>query len=150
QLLAPIQLFMKHLPFLATFLFMAVTGWTQSISGTWQLTDEQSCLQTDMEESDTERELRGKMSSNGFSTVAKMLKLKSDGTGEEGVYSAGKKKGSGVRQFRYRVNGNELQYVDKKSGMITERYTIVEMTEGSLKLQPAGRDCGLRTFSRAR
>lgn len=119
----------------------------QSIVGTWQLTDEKPCIEQQIEESDTEKELLKSFGSSS-SAVAKIIKFGPKGTGEEGIFSTGKKKGSNRESFRYRVQGNELQFLDKKSGMITERFTIDELTSSTMRFHRVGRDCEVRSFSR--
>ena len=104
-------------------------AFSQSIQGTWQLTDSKTCFQTNMKESDTEKELTSMMGSNSTSTVAKLIIFKKDGSGQEGIFSAGKKKGSEMNSFQYKFSGQELNFTDKKSGMITRRFVIDELTE---------------------
>jgi hypothetical protein len=99
-----------------------------------------------MQESDTEKELEGMMGSNSKSAVAKMIVFKKDGTGEEGIFSAGKKKGSSMNPFHYKVSGQELLFTDKKSGIITQRFAIEELTETSLKIHDAMKECEAKTF----
>jgi hypothetical protein len=128
---------------------LALITWpalAQSLEGTWQLSSSKTCFQTDMKESDTEKELEGMMGSNSKSAVAKMIVFKKDGTGEEGIFSAGKKKGSSMNPFHYKVSGQELLFTDKKSGIITQRFAIEELTETSLKIHDAMKECEAKTF----
>src|SRR6267154_5032453 len=100
------------------FTLISLYSYAQSIQGTWQLTDSKTCFQTNMKESDTEKELGSMMGSNSTSTVAKLIIFKKDGSGQEGIFSAGKKKGSEMNSFQYKFSGQELNFIDKKSGMI--------------------------------
>ncbi|MBS1487568.1 MAG: hypothetical protein JST43_08250 [Bacteroidetes bacterium] len=125
-------------------------AWAQSVVGTWQQTDSKTCLQSQMKESDTEKELEGMMGSHAASTVAKLIVFKKDGSGQEGIFSVGKKKGSDLTPFQYKVSGQELQFVDKKSGMITQRFVIEELTENSLKIHDAMKECESKSFVRAK
>ncbi|MCU0369697.1 MAG: hypothetical protein MUF39_12835 [Cyclobacteriaceae bacterium] len=53
-----------------------------------------------------------------------------------------------MNSFKYQVVDNELQFVDKKSGMITQRFIIEELTETTLRFHNAQRDCEVKTFVR--
>src|SRR5688572_16819771 len=84
----------------------------QTIVGTWQLTNEETCFQSQSRfaESDTEKELASGLGSTSKTSVARLISFTNKGNGEEGVFSKGKKKGSGTTSFRYKVSGNELQF----------------------------------------
>ncbi len=132
---------------------LALISWplfSQSIEGTWQLTGSKSCLQSELAESETEKELESMMGGNSKSTVAKLIIFKKDGTGQEGIFSVGRKKGSGMNSFQYKINGTELLFTDKKSGLITQRFAIDELTESSLKIHDAIRSCESKAFGRAK
>lgn len=121
----------------------------QSVIGTWQLVEEQTCLQVQFEKSDTEKELEQSMGSSK-NAVAKLIRFEKKGTGEEGIFSQGNKKGTGMNSFRYSIQGNELRFLDKKSGIITQRFVIDEMTESNLKIHNAMKDCEVKSFSRVK
>ena len=119
---------------------------SQSLIGTWQLTETKTCFQAEMKESDTEKELEPMMGGTSKSSVAKLIIFKKDGSGEEGVFSTGKKKGSNMNAFQYKLSGQELLFTDKKSGMITQRFAIDEFTDMSLKIHDAVKECESKTF----
>jgi hypothetical protein len=121
----------------------------QSIVGTWQQVGETSCIQTELKESETEKELLPAMGGTQNS-VAKLIRFFEKGGGEEGIFSKGSKKGSGMNAFQYKVIGQELQFLDKRSGIITQRFIVDELTEGSLKIHNAMKDCEARTFTRVK
>jgi translation initiation factor 6 (eIF-6) len=121
----------------------------QSVVGTWQLVEEQTCLQVQFEKSETEKELEQSMGSSK-NAVAKLIRFEKKGTGEEGIFSQGNKKGAGMNSFRYNVKGNELRFLDKKSGIISQRFVIDELTESTLKIRNAVKDCEVRFFSRVK
>jgi hypothetical protein len=134
------------------FVLMAVISLqlqAQSVVGTWQLVEEQTCLQVLFEKSETEKELEQSMGSSK-NAVAKLIRFDKKETGEEGIFSQGNKKGTGMNSFRYNVKGNELRFLDKKSGIITQRFVIDELTESSLKIHNAMKDCEVKIFSRAK
>lgn len=119
----------------------------QSLVGTWQLIEEKTCFQSQMKESDTELELKDGMGASRNS-IAKMITFSKKGTYEEGIFSQGKKKGSDVKKFDYRVTGQELQLLDQKSGMATQRFIIDELSASTLRFHNALKDCEVTTFTR--
>lgn len=132
------------------FIAFAISSHAQSIVGTWQMTDQKTCFEANFKESDTEKELESAMGGTSQTAVAKLIKFGSKGTGEEGVFSQGKKKGAGMTAFQYRVSGQELQFTDKKSGMITQRFIIEELTDTSLRFHDANKDCEVKSFTRVK
>jgi hypothetical protein len=133
---------------------LAFLSFGQSIVGTWQLTEEKTCFQSALEEtqtqSDTEKELASAMGGTSRTSVAKLITFNAKGGGEEGVFSKGSKKGSGKNSFRYKVQDGELQFLDKKSGMITSRYVIEELSGSVLRFHDADRDCEIKAFTRVK
>jgi hypothetical protein len=139
---------MKYL--LSVMLMMMVAFvQAQSIVGTWQQGDVGTCLQTELKESETEKELLPSMGGTRNS-VAKLIRFDAKGRGEEGIFSKGKRKGSSMNDFEYKINGQELQFLDKKSGIITERFIIDELSDSGLKIHNAMKDCEIRTFTRVK
>lgn len=51
-----------------------------------------------------------------------------------------------MTNFQYKISGQELQFTDKKSGMITRRFVIDELTETSLKIHDAVKECETKSF----
>src|SRR5258706_3748385 len=92
---------------------ISCSAFSQSIQGTWQLTDSKTCFQTNMQESDTEKEITSMMDSNSTSTVAKLIIFKTDGSGQEGIFSVGEKKGSVMQSFQYKSSVQELNFTDQ-------------------------------------
>ncbi len=136
---------------LVLFFLVGLSGsiYGQGIIGTWQLTDDQTCLKAQFEKSETEKELEKSMGSTQTG-VAKLIRFDKKGSGEEGIFSVGKKKGAGMTSFQYDVKGNELFLKDKKSGIITQRFIIDEVTESTLKIHNALKDCEVKIFSRVK
>lgn len=119
----------------------------QGLIGTWQLTEDKTCFQAQFEKSDVEKELEQSMGASK-NAVAKLITFDKKGTGEEGIFSQGNKKGVGKSFFKYDVKGKELHLMDKKSGIITQRFIIDELTESTLVIHNAMKDCEIKTFSR--
>ena len=122
----------------------------QSLVGTWQQMENKTCLESQFPESQTEKELLPDMSSSSQTSVAKLISFDAKSRGEEGIFSKGKKKGSSKNAFQYKVNGNELLLLDKKSGIMTQHFVIDELSESTLKIHDFEKDCESRAFSRVR
>lgn len=142
-----------------TLIATAIGASAQTIVGKWQLSEQKTCFQAnvaseaeraEMKESDTEKELSSAMSSSSATAVARVMELKDDGKGEEGIFSAGKKKASSKTAFRYQVSDEEFYILDKKSGVVTQRWIIDELTETSLKMHDAARECETKAYIKAK
>jgi hypothetical protein len=134
--------------FLTVLILLGGLSQAQSLVGTWQLTEEKTCFESNMKESETEKELLPMMNSSGNNSVARIIKFDKKGNGEDGIFSVGKKKGAGMSDFKYTVHSNELMLLDAKSGLMTQQLIIDELSESTLKVHNAKSDCETKTFSR--
>jgi hypothetical protein len=121
----------------------------QGLIGTWQQTGNKTCFDSPFKESDTEKELTPSMGATR-NAIAKMVVFDEKGRAEESIASQGKRKASSKNEFRYQISDNELQYLDKKSGMITSRFIIDELTETTLRFHNAMRDCEIQIYTRVK
>lgn len=119
----------------------------QSLVGTWQVVDEKSCFEAQFQESDTEKELTKDMHSTK-NAVARVIVFKKNGSGEEGIFSAGMKKSGDKKAFTYRVAGKDLMLLDKKSGIMTQQLVIDELTATTLRFHLSGKDCETKTLTK--
>lgn len=123
------------------------TAQAQSLVGSWQVIEEKTCFDAQFTESETEKELTKDMGSTK-SSVARVIRFDKNGSGEEGIFTTGKKKGSGKTSFKYRMTGKEIQLLDKKSGIMTQQLVIDTLTATTLKIHLAAKDCETKTFTR--
>lgn len=136
-----------------TLVAMAIGANAQSIVGKWQLSEQKTCFEAgmaDMKESDTEKELSSSMGSTSRTSVARIMTLEDDGKGEEGIFSAGKKKATSKTPFRYQVTDDGFYILDKKSGVIMQRWIIDELTDTSLKMHDAAKECETKAYIKAK
>ncbi len=119
----------------------------QTIVGAWQLSDEKTCLQSEFTETDTEKELVKDMQVSSTS-AARTLKFDKKGNGEEAILMSGKKKATDVKSFKYKINGQDLMLLDSKSGLMTQQWTIDELSQSALKIHNAKKECEKKSFSR--
>ena len=122
----------------------------QSIVGTWQQVGKRTCFENELPESETEKELTPQMGASSQNTVANLIRFDSKGRGYEGIFTEGKKKGSSMNEFQYQIDDQELQLLDKRSGIITQRFIIDTLTETSLRIHDAMKDCEVRSFKRVK
>ena len=127
--------------------FLAVTGKAQSLVGSWQVTEEKTCFETELKETDTEKDLRKSMGSTKTG-VARIIQFNKNGTGEEGIFEVGNKKGSGKTSFKYRYVDSTLQLLDKKSHLMTQHLIVDELTATTLRIHIATKACETKTFTR--
>jgi hypothetical protein len=125
---------------------LGVSANAQSIVGKWQLSEQKTCFQAEMKESETEKELSSSMGSTSGTSVAKVMTLEDNGSGDEGIFSAGKKKATSKTNFRYQVSEDEFFILDKKSGLVTQRWVIDELTDTSLKIHDSAKECETKTY----
>lgn len=135
---------------------LIITVWVctanaQAIVGTWQMTEEKTCFQVQgqFEKSETEKELEGGMGSSK-NAVTKLITFDAKGAAEEGIFTAGKKKGTSMTYFKWKIDGQELHFIDKKSGMITQRFILDELGASTLHIHNAMRDCEVKVFSKVK
>lgn len=126
---------------------VAAGAHAQSIVGTWQVTEEKTCFEAQINESETEKELKKDMGSTR-TAVARVIVFKKNDTGEEGIFSTGKKRGEDKASFKYRHTGTDLQLLDKKSGVMTQQLVIDELTDTTLRFHLAGKACETKTLTR--
>ena len=137
---------MRHF-LMAILTLISIQSQAQTLVGTWQLTDEKTCFQSEMKESDTEKELLKDMGSSN-NGVARIIKFDKKGGGEEAVFSMGKKKGSDMSSFKYKINSKDLMLLDGKSGMMTQQLVVDELSQTVLKIHNAKKECETKAFVR--
>lgn len=129
-------------------LLISLSGYTQPITGTWQVSQQANCMSGELGEvSETEEELLGEMASRSGNTP-KTFTFNSDGTGMENWRAYGKRKPSAKEKFLYRYSEGMLYLLDKKSRLITGTYIIEEITASSLVIINKDRMCERVEFVR--
>lgn len=129
-------------------LLTSLSGYTQPITGTWQVSQQANCMSGELGEiSETEEELLGEMASRSGNTP-KTFTFNSDGTGTENWRTYGKRKPSSKEKFLYRYTDGVLYLLDKKSRLITGTYIIEEITASSLIIINKDRTCERVEFVR--
>ena len=135
---------------IACCLLMVSQIQAQSIVGTWQLTEEKTCFQSELKESQTEKELVPQMGGTSQTSVTRLFVLDKKGKGKEGVFTSGNRKGKEMAEFKYNITGQELMLLDNKSGIMIRKLIVDELTDTTLRIHDANKDCEIKILTRIR
>lgn len=126
---------------LAMLMAAALNGLGQSITGTWQVIKESTCLGNELDTpTEAEEELAARMETLSGQTP-KVLQFNPNNSGEQNWKMVGKKKATAKEKFLYKVADDVLYLLDKKSRLITDTYLVQVITEESLVLVNKSRPC---------
>ncbi len=118
---------------------------SQSIVGTWQLVSQTTCLESEMEEDEETNELLNNMKSQSRGTNS-VIEFKDNNMGSESLKMIDKRKANKTSNFMYKVDGDVLYMLDKKSHLLIGSYDIERLTSDSLIFSNAARACETRIF----
>jgi hypothetical protein len=129
-----------------SMLLIPMTGRGQTIQGTWQLVKTANCMDEKIQaDSDAEQELVDEM--KGLSgPSSRVVRFKDKGAGEETTRILNRKKTVNGKNFLYKINGETLLILDKRSQTISDSYSIDKLSRDSLILSNATRACEIRFF----
>ncbi|HEU5290019.1 MAG TPA: hypothetical protein VFU05_05195 [Cyclobacteriaceae bacterium] len=114
---------------------------SQSLVGTWQLTKQANCLESEVSDTiKTDSDMMAEFSSKS-NRSPKVMIFRSDNTGEENIRTMDKKKNAQVKKFLYKYDGTTIYLLDKKSRLITGSLIVDELTSDSLVYHTAGKVC---------
>ena len=114
---------------------------SQSLVGTWQVTKQSNCLESEVSDTTkTNVELMNEFSSKS-NRSPKVMTFRADNTGEEGIKTVDKKKVSNVKKFLYKYDGTTIYILDKKSRLITKSLIVNILTSDSLEYHSTGKNC---------
>ena len=123
---------------------------SQSIVGTWQLVEKTSCLDDDVQDEDEEiAELIEEMKSMSGGTN-RVIVFKDNLSGEENVKIFESRKAHKMNNFLYKIDGNNLYILDKKSRLLVGSYEVERLSTDSLVFSHMKRPCETRIFVRVR
>jgi hypothetical protein len=126
---------MKTLVFAASFLFISMLCFSQSVIGSWQL-----AKQTDCNQEVTEPNKK----------FPQTLHFKDAFSGEESAKMLNTSKASNTKSFLYKIDETTLYILDKKSRMIVDSYNIDTLEADSLILSNTTSPCTIRVFIKAK
>lgn len=130
---------------LATFNTIA---FGQSIVGSWQLVNQSTCVDDDIEPEDesTEDVLNDMKAMSKPAT--QVIILKDNNSGEESTKIISKKKSYNSKSFLYRYSSNTLYFLDKRSKTIIEGFNVEKLSADSLIISNTERACETKVFVR--
>lgn len=114
---------------------------SQSLVGTWQITKQTNCLESEVSDTLKTDENVMKEFSSKSKPSPKMVKFNIDNSGEEMVKVVDKKKASTVKKFHYKFDGTTIYILDKKSRLIVNSMGVETLTSDSLVYNTAGKTC---------
>jgi hypothetical protein len=130
---------------------VALSGHAQSIVGTWQLVKQTTCLedQVPQDTSASTQDLLADMKSRNDRTP-QTIRFTDNLNGEEDTKILNTRKNVNTKHFMYKVDGNTLYILDKKSHTISETYNIDSWQGDNLILSNASRPCETRVLVRVK
>jgi Endonuclease I len=125
---------------------LSVFAQTGSLVGSWQLVKQSSCLEEPASRQDDSLEgLRNDMH-NRASATAQVVSFKGNSSGEESTRILNKKRPGNPKKFFYKLSGDMLFILDKKSQTISDSYRVDKFTADSLILSNVSRPCEIKIF----
>jgi hypothetical protein len=124
-----------------SFAFCLANG--QSLVGTWQLTKQANCLESEVSDTSKTDATMMKDFSSKSNRSPKVLIFRADNTGEENIRTLEKRKPNQLKKFLYKFDGTTIYLLDKKSRLITGSLIVDTLTSDSLVYHAAGKACEL-------
>jgi hypothetical protein len=139
---------MKTAATLLILICISTAGNAQSIVGRWQLVKESSCVEDEVETEDAgTQELIDDMKSRSGATP-QVIEFKQNNSGHESTKIINRKKSYNSKSFLYRLDGDALYFLDKKSRTIIEGFTVEKLASDSLIITNSARVCETKIFVR--
>ncbi len=113
----------------AILLLIPAFSFSQSVSivGRWQLVNQSSCVEDEIgAEDDDMQDLVEDMKSRS-SRTPQVIEFRDNNSGKESTKIISKKKSYNSNSFLYRFDGRGLYFLDKKSRMIIEGFTVEKL-----------------------
>jgi hypothetical protein len=129
----------------------ALSGRAQSLIGNWQLVKQTTCLEDQLPQdtSASTQDLLADMKSRNDRTP-QVIRFTDNLNGEEDTKILNTRKNVNTKHFMYKVDGNTLYILDKKSRTIAETYNIDSWEGDNLILSNASRPCETRVLVRVK
>ena len=139
---------MKTAAPLLFLLCISLAGNAQSIIGRWQLIKESSCVEDEVETEDAgTQELIDDMKSMS-GAAPQVIEFKDNNSVHESTKIINRKKSYNSKSFLYRLDGDALYFLDKKSRTIIESFSVEKFSSDSLIITNSARVCETKIFVR--
>jgi hypothetical protein len=138
---------MKYLLVLLIICPTAIYAQNASIVGQWQLVNQTSCLEEEIDPEDDEdiQDLVGNMNSGAKPQV---IEFKANNSGKESTKIISKKKSYNSNSFLYRLDGRGLYFLDKRSHTLIEGFDVEKLASDTLIISNTTRVCETKIFVR--
>jgi hypothetical protein len=139
---------MKTIACLLALVSLTIVCQAQSIVGRWQLVKESSCVEDELSPDDAETDdlINDMKSMSG--AAPQVLEFKDNNSGRESTKIISRKKSYNSKGFLYRLDGDGLYFLDKKSRTIIEGFTVEKLESDSLIITNSTRVCETKIFIR--
>jgi hypothetical protein len=139
---------MKTIACLFALVSLTMVCQAQSIVGRWQLVKESSCVEDEISPDDAETDdlINDMKSMSG--AAPQVLEFKDNNSGRESTKIISRKKSYNSKGFLYRLDGDGLYFLDKKSRTIIEGFTVEKLESDSLIITNSARVCETKIFVR--
>ena len=139
---------MKTIACLLALVSLSMVCQAQSIVGRWQLVKESSCVEDELSPDDAETDdlINDMKSMSG--AAPQVLEFKDNNSGRESTKIISRKKSYNSKGFLYRLDGDGLYFLDKKSRTIIEGFTVEKLESDSLIITNSVRVCETKIFVR--
>jgi hypothetical protein len=140
---------MKYLLTLLIVFPAAAFAQDSSIVGAWQLVNQTSCLddEIDPEEDEDMNELVDDMKSRSGSKP-KVIEFKANNSGKESTRIISQKRSYNSSTFLYRLDGRGLYFLDKRSHTLIEGFSVEKLASDTLIITNNARACETKMFVR--
>jgi hypothetical protein len=122
----------------------------QTIVGQWQLTNQTSCMDSElsMTTPNTEELVADMKSMSSTGAAPQIIRFKDNNTGEESTKIISHKKSYNPRSFLYKFSDETLYILDKRSQTIVESFIVEKLSADSLIITNSSRACETKVFVR--
>jgi hypothetical protein len=117
----------------------------QSLVGKWQLMKQTSCIESELENNETEDELEDQMYSRSGRTP-QVIQFKDNNNAEESTKIVNRRKSYNSKALLYRFDGETLHFLDKRSRTIVESFSVEKISGDSLIISNSARACDTKIF----
>ena len=118
----------------------------QSLLGTWQLVNESTCLESELESDNDSIEPLAQQMKSMSKPAPQIVTFKEKGAGEESTRILNKKKNANQKNFLYKFDGEMLLILDKRSQTLAESFTVDKLDSDSLIISNSARACETKIF----
>ena len=139
---------MKTIACLLVLTSLAMVCQAQSIVGRWQLVKESSCVEDELSPDDVETDDLVNDMKSMSGAAPQVLEFKDNNSGRESTKIISRKKTYNSKGFLYRLDGDGLYFLDKKSRTIIEGFTVEKLESDSLIITNSARVCETKIFVR--